>query len=110
MNFWSWFWIWSGLVLTSLVLLSLIGKSLINRLGEVLHQIERLARKFEVLVEAAETAGEAVRPQDDLGQDPGLALAKWRRILNTKAKKREARQRRLIASLKAFKPEESRFH
>ncbi|MFM2352390.1 MAG: hypothetical protein RL096_871, partial [Actinomycetota bacterium] len=45
MGFWAWFWIWVALSVAALATLMLIGKSLFNRLLEVLHQLERLEPK-----------------------------------------------------------------
>ncbi len=110
MGFWAWFWIWVLLSAAALVTLILIGKSLFNRALEVVHQLERLEPKTAALIAAIDNHEAAARPADNLSDDPGVARAAWRKLVVTKAKKRQARQRRLIASLKAFKPEESRFH
>jgi heme exporter protein D len=110
MGFWAWFWIWVALSVAALATLLLIGKSLFNRLLEVLHQLERLEPKTAALIAAIDNHEAAAKPADNVSDDPRLARAAWRKLVVAKAKKRQARQRRLIASLKAFKPEESRFH
>lgn len=110
MNFWAWFWIWVALALSALVVLAFIAKSLFNRLGEVAHQGMRLATQVEKLTEQIDKRPEIARPKDNLLDDPGLALARKRALSKAKTKKREQRQRRLIASLKHFDPNESRFH
>jgi hypothetical protein len=110
MGVWAWFWIWVLLSAATLVTLILIGKSLFNRALEVVHQLERLEPKTAALIAAIDNHEAAAKPADNLSDDPGVARAAWRKLVVAKAKKRQARQRRLIASLKAFKPEESRFH
>lgn len=110
MGFWAWFWIWVALSVAALATLLLIGKSLFNRLLEVLHQLERLEPKTAALIAAIDNHEAAAKPADNVSDDPRLARAAWRKLVVAKAKKRQARQRRLIESLKAFKPEESRFH
>lgn len=110
MGFWAWFWIWLALSFSALAALLLIGKSLINRLLEVIHQLERLETKTAALIAAIDTHEPATKPADNVSDDPKIARSAWRKLVVAKAKKRQSRQRRLIASLKAFKPEESRFH
>ncbi len=110
MGFWAWFCIWTTLGIAALSVLGLIAKSLFNRAMDVLHQINRLEPKVSNLLSATQRKGTAKKPANSIDQDPRLARAAWSKLLVAKAKNRQARQRRLIASLKAFKPEESRFH
>ena len=110
MSFWSWFLIWTLLTLSSLIALGLIIKSLLNRGELVVRQAKRLTPKISALTEAIETKPIVEKPKSAITEDPRRLIAVRNRLLAAKAKKVQARQRRLIASLKAFKPEESRFH
>ncbi|MEY4993836.1 MAG: hypothetical protein RIS82_958 [Actinomycetota bacterium] len=110
MGFWAWFWIWLGLAIAALVVLAIIGKSLFNRFLEVMHQLDRLTQRTEPLIQALNTPSEYEGPRDSLLEDPEVLLAQREATLRAKAKKQQARQRRLIGSLKNFNPDESRFH
>lgn len=110
MDFWSWFWIWLGLLVSALAGLLLIAKSLLNRLGSAAHQVQRLASKAQELATALDTKPKLERPSDSVLADPAIARVKLLALRKAKIKKHEKRQRRLIASLKRFDPNESRFH
>lgn len=110
MGFWTWFWIWTTLILGSGVVLGIISKGLLNRLGELLHQFERLAKNSEALQTSMVKPSDVTRPDDNLLDDPSPLVAERRRLLTGKQKKHQARQRRLIESLKHFNPDESRFN
>lgn len=109
MGFWVWFWIWLGLAAATLAVLALIGKSLFNRFREVMHQVDRLAQRAEPLFEAINTPSSYQGPGNSLLENPEVLLAHREATLRAKAKKQQARQRRLIASLKNYNPDESRF-
>lgn len=110
MNFWTWFLIWTLLALSSLIGLGLIIKSLVNRGELVIRQAKRLTPKISALTKAIETKPLVEKPNSSINDDPRRLIAVRNRLLAAKAKKVQARQRRLIASLKQFDPEESRFH
>ena len=110
MGFWPWFWIWSGLVLFSLIVLAFIGRSLYNKLGSAVHQANRLLEKTTNLANVMETKPKVVAPQSSVESDPAIAKARRLKLQKQKIKKQEQRRRRLIASLKRFDPNESRFH
>ena len=110
MGFWAWFWIWVALSATSLIAFGFIAKSLFNKLSAAAHQAQRLAEKANTLAVAFETKPSLERPQDSVLADPVVARARLRALQKAKVKKQERRQRRLIASLKHFDPNESRFH
>lgn len=110
MGFWTWFWIWCGLAAGALVVFGFIARSLFIRLESVMHQLERILVHAERLSTAMEAPADYVGPESNVLDDPDVLLAKRAQLLNDKAKKREARQRRLIKSLKNFNPDESRFH
>ncbi len=110
MNVTFWVWTWVLLAITSLGFLGLILKSLLNRLLSAGHQFERIANQLEQLSLAIDDKPKMANPESSLLKDPGLALARRRELLKARIKKQEQRQRRLIASLKRFDPNESRFH
>lgn len=110
MDFGAWFWIWLGLLVAALAGLLLIAKSLFNKLDSAAHQALRLASKAQELVTALETKPQLECPVDSLLADPAKARGRLLALRKAKIKKHEKRQRRLIASLKRFDPNESRFH
>lgn len=105
-----WTWIWVALGLSALVVLGLLLKSILNRLLSAAHQAQRLAVKLEALAKLIEEKPQIEKPESSLLQDPNIALARRKTLLKARIKKEEQRQRRLIASLKRFDPNESRFH
>jgi hypothetical protein len=109
MGFWSWFWIWLGLSIGSLVVLGLIGKSLLNRSGEVVHQIERIMAPMQDLVEAMNSKPEKTERDSDLLTPVGDLEASRAKLLKQKSKKRDLRQRRLRSAVKHIDVNESRF-
>lgn len=110
MGFWAWFWIWLSLGAAALAMLALVAKSLFNKLGSAAHQVERMASQAQALANALETKPTLERPSDSVLADPAVARARLIALQKAKIKKHEKRQRRLIASLKRFDPNESRFH
>jgi hypothetical protein len=109
MGFWSWFLIWTGLGIGSLAVLGLIGKSLLNRSGEVVHQIERIMVPVQTLVSAMNTKPESIDKESDLLTPVGDLEADRAKLLKQKSKKRDARQRRLRSAIKHIDVNESRF-
>ena len=110
MGFWAWLWVWVALSVLALMVFGFIGKSLFNKLGAAGHQAERLAQKAQILAEAIQNKPNLDRPQDSVLADPASARARLIALQKAKVKKQQQRQRRLIASLKRFDPNESRFH
>ena len=110
MGFWAWFWVWVVLSVSTLVIFGLILKSLFNKLGEAEHQAERIVQKAQVLTRALQSKPDLQKPQDSVLANPTSARARLIALRKAKVKKQQQRQRRLIASLKRFDPNESRFH
>ena len=110
MGFWASFWMWLSLSVGALVALGFVGKSLFNKLESAAHQFGRLAENANKLAAAIETKPVIERPADSVLADPAIARVRLRALQKAKVKKQEQRQRRLIASLKRFNPDESRFH
>ena len=110
MGFWAWFWIWLSLGVAAIALLALSAKSLFNKLGSAAHQFELIASKAQALANALDTKPKLERPSDSVLTDPAVTRARLIALQKAKIKKHEKRQRRLIASLKRFDPNESRFH
>lgn len=110
MGFWSWFWIWLGLIIGALIVFGFIAKSLLNRASSAGHQLNRLADKGIALSDALANKPALETPENSLLADPVAVQAKRRVLQKQKIKKHEQRKRRLIASLKRFDPNESRFH
>ena len=110
MGFWAWFWVWVCLSVSALVVFGFIAKSLFNKLGAAGHQVQRLAQKAQVVAEAMASNTKLERPKDSVLADPASARARLIALQKAKVKKQQRRQRRLIASLKHFDPNESRFH
>lgn len=106
---WGWLWIWATLIVASLALFGFITKSLFNRASGVLHQFSKLLTKATILSDLANQAMAVNKPESSINRDPKTVLAERRRLQKAKDKKKELRQRRLIASLKKFDPNESRF-
>lgn len=105
-----WLWIWIALVLASLAVLGLLLKSVFNRLLSAGHQAGRLAVKLEILSALLDEKPEIGDSESSVLKDPAAVSAERKTFLKARTKKQEQRQRRLIASLKRFDPNESRFH
>ncbi|MFM6939682.1 MAG: hypothetical protein ACKOUD_03575 [Rhodoluna sp.] len=109
MGFWAWFWIWTVLILSSLAVFAFIGKSLFNRLGDVLHQFERMSKPALALAEVLGAKTAVKELESDLLTPVGELEAQRAELLRVKSKKQAARQRRLISGLKKIDLNESRF-
>jgi glutamine synthetase adenylyltransferase len=109
MGFWAWFWIWAILSVAALTVLALIGKSLLNKTGEVLHQVERVMGPAQKLAEALTVKPDLADKESDILTAPSELENKRSLILKRKSKKRAARQRSLRESLKRIDVNESRF-
>jgi F0F1-type ATP synthase delta subunit len=105
-----WIWIWVGLAIGALAFLALILKSVFNSLMEAGHQAERLTEKLDKLATLLDEKPQLTAPESSLLKNPAIALEERKQLLKARIKKQEQRQRRLIASLKRFDPNESRFH
>ncbi|CAB4553464.1 MAG: hypothetical protein KAZ95_00045 [Rhodoluna sp.] len=110
MGFWGVFWLWSLLSVAALVVFGFIAKSLYNRAMSAAHQAMRLSTQLEKLTAELERKQKLNPVEDSLLADPGKLQMRRRALVKAKIKKQEERQRRLIASLKRFDPNESRFH
>jgi dihydrodipicolinate synthase/N-acetylneuraminate lyase len=108
MGFWAWFAIWATLAVAALAFLIYIGYELFNKLEGNFHQLSKLQAKVEPLTKALESNSNAERPVESLLR-PIETLAARKSLLRARANKAEDRQRRLIARLKDFNPQESRF-
>lgn len=109
MGFWSWFWIWTALIVGSLVVFAFIGKGLLNRGGAILFQLKQLAPTTQKLLEALDEKPKGEDRESDL-LTPSAELEEERRVLlKRKSKKHSARQRSLIKTLKHIDVNESRF-
>lgn len=110
MGFWFWFWIWLTLGLGALIALGFLAKSIFNRLESAAHQAMRLNDALSALSAELENRPKLESPQSNILDDPAVAVAKRRALQKARIKKQQQRQRRLIANLKHFDPNESRFH
>jgi uncharacterized membrane-anchored protein YhcB (DUF1043 family) len=110
MGFWGVFWLWSLLTIAALVVFGFIAKSLYNRALSASHQAMRLSRQLEKLTAELERKQKLSPVEDSLLADPGKLQMRRKALVKAKIKKQEQRQRRLMASLKRFDPNESRFH
>jgi heme exporter protein D len=108
-GFWAWFWIWSGLVLASISILGLIAKSLFNKTGDVLHQVERVMAPAQQLAEALTEKPDLPYKESDLLTPAADLEAERTALLKKKSKKQAARQRSLREALKHIDVNESRF-
>ena len=109
MGFWAWFWIWTALIIGSLVVYGLIGKSLFNRGMEVLHQLERIGKPAQALMTAMESKPQLDDLESDLLTPVGELDAERKAFLKRKTQKQAARQRSLRSALKHIDVNESRF-
>ena len=109
MGFWAWFWIWVALSIGALAVLGLIGKSLLNKTGEVLHQVERISKPALKLAEALEAKPQLAERESNLLTPTSELEAERTVILKRKSKKQAARQRSLREALKDIDVNESRF-
>ena len=105
-----WIWTWAILAVSALAVFGFIFRSLFNSLLSATHQLERVTVKLEKLANLLDEKPTLENPESSLLKDPSIAIARRKGILKAKIKKQEQRQRRLIASLKRFDPNESRFH
>ncbi|MEN9956034.1 MAG: hypothetical protein RLY34_841 [Actinomycetota bacterium] len=105
-----WIWTWVALGLLSTVFFAFLLKSLLNKAMSAAHQLERVTQKLERLSKLLEDKPVLAKPESALLQDPAIAIRRRKELLKSKIQKQEQRQRRLIASLKRFDPNESRFH
>lgn len=109
MNFWAWFWIWTALILGSLVIFGFIGKGLFNRALSVFQQFSQLTPVVQKLIEAAGAKTKLEDKESDL-LTPSSELEEERRVLlKRKSKKQAARQRSLRSAIKHIDVNESRF-
>ncbi len=108
MGFWAWFAIWCTLAIAALGVLGLIGYELFGKVEGNLHQIGRLQSKIAPLIAALEDKEPASRPTESL-LDPATAISQRKSLVRARESKAQDRQRRLIARLKDFNPQESRF-
>ena len=109
MGFWAWFWIWTGLVVASLAIFGLLGKSLLNKTGEVLHQVERIMVPAQKISEALAEKPDLQDKESDLLTPAADLEAERSALLKKKSKKQAARQRSLREALKHIDVNESRF-
>jgi hypothetical protein len=108
MGFWTWFAIWSILAIAALGVLGFIGYELFGKVEANLHQIGRLQSKMAPLMAALEDKEPASRPAESL-LDPEATISQRKSLVRARESKAQDRQRRLIARLKDFKPQEGRF-
>jgi hypothetical protein len=109
MGFWAWFWIWTALIIGSLVVFAFIGKGLLNRGEAILNQLHQIAPSAQKLLAALEEKPKVEDREGDL-LVPSADLEEERRVLlKRKSKKQSARQRSLITALKHIDVNESRF-
>jgi hypothetical protein len=108
-GFWAWFWIWVILAVASLAVLGLLGKSLLNKTGDVLHQVERIMAPVQKLAEAIGSKPELTDRESDVLTPAADLEAERTALLKKKSKKRAARQRSLREALKNIDVNESRF-
>jgi heme exporter protein D len=109
MGFWAWFWIWVALSIGALAVFGFIGKSLLNRAGTVLHQVERIMKPVQELSDALGTKSKLEAKESDLLTPVSDLDARRTKFLKQKSKKRAARQRSLRSALKHIDVNESRF-
>jgi hypothetical protein len=110
MGFWGVFWLWFAAGLVAVAVIGVIAKSLFDKALSAAHQAQRLATQLDKLVVELDKKQTVEPISDSLLADPGKLQLRRKALLKTKIKKQEQRQRRLIASLKRFDPNESRFH
>ena len=110
MSFWVWFWIWVALAIGAVAVFVAIGISLLRRVSGINEQAKPLVEKLASLSQLADTKLQLAKPESSLLADPAIAVARKQALRKAKIKKQQARERRLIASLKQFNPNESRFH
>ena len=103
-------WLWIGLSLASITVLGLILKSLYNRMMSAAHQLQRMSGKLEALAKALEDKPVLSAPENSILVDQAAVAARRKLLVKARIKKDQLRQRRLIASLKRFDPNESRFN
>lgn len=109
MGFWAWFWIWTALIVGSLGFYAYLGLDLWQRSKPILKQLEALLAKLEKLSAAIDDKPESLRPTSALEREAEEVFADRRRVLKHKAKRKDARERRLIAALNAIKVDERKF-
>lgn len=103
-GFQFWVWVWLALFLISSVFMTLLLRSLYNRLMSASHQAERLVKKIENLniVEL-----EIEKPTSSIDVDPAIAQARAQMLKRARIKKLKQRQRRLGA--RRFESDEGGF-
>lgn len=109
MGFWAWFWIWTALVVGSLVLFGIIGKGLLNRALAIWHQASQVTPTAQKLFEALEAQPKAEDGESDLLTPIAELEEKRRVLLKRKSRKRALRQRSLVSAIKHIDVNESRF-
>lgn len=108
MGFWAWFAIWCTLAVIAVGVLGFIGYELMGKMQSNLHQLERLEKQVAPLIKATKSREAAPRPSESL-LSPAETFARRKGLIRAREQKAQDRQRRLIARLKDFKPQESRF-
>jgi hypothetical protein len=105
----SWIaWLWIGLVIGSLVLLFLAARYLIIKLVPAFSELEKLSEKLVEMEQASLSAPEIQLPTSSIGDDPIKHIQVRLKLIKEKQARKQLRERRLIARLKAMSNKESR--
>lgn len=109
MGFWAWFWIWAALAVGSIAFFAYLFWNLWTKAEPILHQLKVLAERFEPLASAANEASEYQAPESSILNDGDDVFAQRAELVRNKETRVKARERRLIASLRAISVDERKF-
>ena len=103
------FWVWASLIIVTLAALVISLISLFGKATKASEQVAKLAEGVDQLSQLSQRAVQVAKPIASIEQDPVIAKAARLKLQRSKAKKRQARQRRLLESVKKINVDESRF-
>ena len=109
MSFWAWFWIWFGLLLLSLAFFAAVGLDLLARSKPLLAQLKRTLSMLETFNEAMSQEAPAVKPTPATEKPIEDVFAERAEVIRHRAKRRDARERRLVKALANIDVNERRF-
>jgi hypothetical protein len=105
----SWItWLWIGLILGSLLLLILAARYLLMKLIPAFNELEKLTTKLTEMEQKTATMPDVLLPESNIADDPAKHVQIRLRLIKEKQARRELRERRLVARLKAMSNKESR--
>jgi hypothetical protein len=109
MPVWSWWVIWSTLIIGSIGYLGYLGYELVQKAGRVAKALDGTAGQIQKLASALEKTTQLPKFEGNLFDNPADLAGQHARNLKKREAKRQAEQRRLINKLIDYRSDESEF-